>query len=281
MYYSPLFGFEVTKKIELENAVIHPVFSEPGELRDHITSKYDAPCTAIIETEDWDRHLLFWLETACTVADRRASKISDPVLASSIEEALSKVREDRWEYDRPNGPGKLIIGDNFSPASRREFLRLALNAVYDTNSETQTEFSQLLHKLALCYVGGAAEFVEVKYYLLFSGLEALARKAENYVGNNTAEPMTSFIVSHGFDFAQQRDKDLFRGALTYTSLRNACFHNGELAAPYKPTDQRLRLSKYARPFEMLVGLLVLKHIGFDDSRTNWNSWLDRMPFKTA
>jgi hypothetical protein len=279
LYYSPLFGFEVTKKIELERFTVHPVYTDVSELKKHYISNQGSPCTAIIETEELDRQLFFWLEIILTVADKRSSKISHCVSARSVEEALDKARIERMEFDRPSGPGKLILGDSFSTNSRKDFLRLALEAVFNTSAPTQVEFCQLLHKTALCYMGGAADFIENKFFFLFSGLEALARKEQNKFDGNAASPITNFICSHGFDFSQERKAEPFQQALTYTTLRNACFHNGELEAFCKATQETYKLSRFYAPFERLVGLLILKHIGFDDGRVNWNSWLDRMPFK--
>ncbi len=29
---------------------------------------------------------------------------------------------------------------------------------------------------------------------------------------------------------------------------------------------------------LLLSLLIMKHIGFDDNYINWDSWIDRQPF---
>ncbi|MCI5097309.1 MAG: hypothetical protein MRY77_13415, partial [Rhodobacteraceae bacterium] len=210
MYYIPLFGFEITRQISLSQCIIHPVYSDPAELRKQYISDKPVPCTAIVESEILDRQFLFWLEIACTLADHRSSQASHPLVASTLSEALEMGRGEQLEFARPQGPGRLILGDEFAVGSRQSFLQKALETAYNTRAPSQPEFCQMLHKTALCYQGGAAEFVEIKYFMLFSGLEALARKIQNYSGHDSAKPLADYISSHGFSFFQDRKDKPFR-----------------------------------------------------------------------
>ncbi|MFD2270572.1 hypothetical protein ACFS07_04035 [Undibacterium arcticum] len=75
--------------------------------------------------------------------------------------------------------------------------------------------------------------------------------------------------------------DLHRSISTYTRLRNALFHNSEFVVKVLVGGQQieLRLFDYLFNFSQLVSLVVLKAVDFDDGHINWNSWIDRQPFK--
>lgn len=275
-----VYGYEIITKYNLPDMKLHPTYDDFSTLKKELQSTVDAPATAIIETNNIDRKSLWHLEMILSFIDGRTVKICGPLDVKGINDAVSQCKGERLEYDRPAGGGKIILSDSFSSSSRPTFIELAVNSLSDETSLTHSEFGQLFHKAVLCFAGGCSVYIDVQFYLLFSGLEALARKStNNFVSSQTGKAISDFISGHGFDFEQQRDDDLYRGSLTYTSLRNACFHNGVLEAAYKPTAQVLKLTHYKAQFERLVGLLILKQIGFDDGHINWNSWLDRMPFK--
>ena len=68
---------------------------------------------------------------------------------------------------------------------------------------------------------------------------------------------------------------------TYAHLRNALFHNAQLEARININGQMtsLKLLDYYAELLLLVSLVVFKAAPFDDGHINWNSWIDRQPFK--
>ena len=68
---------------------------------------------------------------------------------------------------------------------------------------------------------------------------------------------------------------------TYMHLRNALFHDGarEKVVNVNGATVTLEMARYLFNFEQLVALAILKAIKFDDGHIDWDSWIDRMPFK--
>jgi hypothetical protein len=98
---------------------------------------------------------------------------------------------------------------------------------------------------------------------------------------NSSEPICKLLVGYGFDVQIERPSDLQRAVSTYTHLRNTLFHNSEFTANINVngTVVELKLFDYLFNISQLVALVVLKAIDFDDNHINWNSWIDRQPFK--
>jgi hypothetical protein len=79
----------------------------------------------------------------------------------------------------------------------------------------------------------------------------------------------------------ERPSDLRRAVSTYTHLRNSLFHNSrfETRINVNGVQVEIRIVDYLFPLLQLVTLVVLKAVEFDDGHINWNSWIDRQPFK--
>ena len=94
-------------------------------------------------------------------------------------------------------------------------------------------------------------------------------------------PICTALTQLGFDVSQDRPNDLVRAVSTYAQLRNALFHNSELETEVNINGNlvELKVIDYIFHISQLVALSVLKVVGFDDGHINWNSWVDRQPFK--
>jgi len=68
-----------------------------------------------------------------------------------------------------------------------------------------------------------------------------------------------------------------RSMSTYLHIRNAIFHNGELAKSVRLNDADVTLEsgEYLFHLQMLVCLTIMKALGFEDRHRNWASWIDR------
>jgi len=163
---------------------------------------------------------------------------------------------------------------------KEDCIQKALNKLKESD-QNQGVFRSALFKSIESF-RGSESFIDVNYYLLFSALESLSRyHLDDYDSKNVSTPIAKFLKPYNFDISQDNVKNLTQSVSTYTHLRNALFHNGKLECEpnINGTYIKLEMSEYYANFSMLVPLVMLKYIGFDDGYTNWNSWLDRMPFK--
>ena len=63
---------------------------------------------------------------------------------------------------------------------------------------------------------------------------------------------------------------------TYSQLRNALFHNGKLEADIKYGNndiKHVKLIDYYDKLYRLVMLLILKFVGLNTNRIDWNGWI--------
>lgn len=123
------------------------------------------------------------------------------------------------------------------------------------------------------------QFVDISYFLLYSGLESYARSVtRDTTSNNASVPICKLLKeNYQFDVHQELKSigDNRRAVAAYTQLRNALFHNSSLECSVKVngTNVQLNLSDYLGNFEILVSLVILKAVDFDDTCIEWDSWI--------
>jgi uncharacterized protein (DUF2344 family) len=113
-------------------------------------------------------------------------------------------------------------------------------------------------------------------------LEAYARSVlEDRESKNSSEPICKLLTNYGFDVKIENPSDLKRAVSSYTHLRNALFHNSETTAQVNMNGKNVELDivDYLFNISQLVALVIFKAVCFDDGHINWNSWIDRQPFK--
>ncbi|UUZ72016.1 hypothetical protein LP415_25895 [Polaromonas sp. P1(28)-8] len=184
-------------------------------------------------------------------------------------------------HGRHDGGGATLMSDTFSIDSRPEFIRSCLRHLHDDKFCTDTQFRTLLFKKVETF-RQRRPFLEVSYFLLYSGLESHARAVTGDRANrNSSEPICKLLVLREFDVSIERPAELARAISTYTHLRNALFHNSEHEIEINVNGRlsTLKIVDYYFNFLQLLTLVVMKAIAFDDGHINWNSWIDRQPFK--
>lgn len=184
------------------------------------------------------------------------------------------------KHQRLNCSGAIIIQDNYSKYSRQIFIEKALSELKKSDFDV---FRQAFFKSTLRFKP-QVNYLDVSYFLLFSGIEALARVDINAnVKQNTPSVLSCFFKKYGFPLIEH-DKELYKNTNVYSSLRNAVFHNGKIESSIKcPSTQnqvKIELNDYYSYFDSLATLVIMRYLDFDDSWINWNQWIDRQPFKS-
>lgn len=274
-----IYGFQISKPMELEDLKIRPIATthEKSKLLARDESRYNL--TAIAECTNLSEEKIFHIEGILSFIEHLDVKIARPIDDSNSAANLPPVL---LVQKRPSGGGAVIGEDTFFPDSRRKFVELCLNKLEDKSFCNKSKFSSLLFKIVETF-RLRSPFVEIQFFLLFSGLEAHARAIRNDPNSkNAADPICKALASYGFNVTQEISEDPARAIASYAQLRNSIFHRNELSSTVKNSSGEeisLNASQYYFSLSMLASLVVMKAIGFDDNHINWDAWTNRGVFK--
>jgi hypothetical protein len=274
-----IYGHAITKPIDLLIAQIEPIYTDSSiHSRARDQSKFQL--TAVLRGEKLEPQLIFNLEAILAFIERLDVLIDSPVDIKSPE-TPPDFPSILSTHSRNSGGGAILPEDTWSPSSRGEFVRKALARLTDEAYCKETGFNTLFFKYVEAF-RQRKPFIEVSWFLLYSGLEAFARSTQNdHASRNSSEPIYRLLKSYNFQVYQDSSKHLHRSISTYTQLRNSLFHHGarETLVNLNGELVKLEMTNFHFNFEQLVALVILKAIDFDDGHINWDSWTDRQPFK--
>jgi len=275
-----IYGYQITHTIEIGGFRIVPRTNDFTQATEWASDRKSYQLTAVILAESISDNRLFYLEAILSFIERMDIIITSPQELDNTDPFLGFVSS-ITSHKRSSGGGAAILSDTFSRDSRKIFISKALEKLEDDIFCEKTQFRVLFFKCVESF-RQVKNFVEIEYFLLYSGLESYARAVTGDRNNkNSSEPICELLVSYGFDIKIERPNNLTRAVSTYTHLRNALFHNGEFIKiiNINGTQTELKLFDYLFNFSQLVSLVILKAVEFDDKHINWNSWVDRQPFR--
>lgn len=275
-----IYGYQITRPIDLPGLRIEPRTSDHQQAKRWARDIDNYHLTAVIKGSSISDDLIFNLEAVLAFVEHLDVMISSPV-EQTKDDPFTQFPPSITTPRRSNGGGAVIGEDTFFHASRSLFISKALDRLQDQQFCEQTQFNVMLFKCVETFCQ-RKPFVEVTYFLLYSGLESYARSVVNDRANrNSSEPICKLLTGYGFDVQIERPSDLQKAVSTYTHLRNALFHNSEFIASINVNGAvvELKLFDYLYNISQLVALVILKAVEFDDGHINWNSWIDRQPFK--
>lgn len=281
-----VYGFEITRRIDLGQFCLHPRTGSFKEAQDFATNRERFHLTAIgvyeNETNRDVQEFLFDLSAALTFCQQQWVAVTGPYPFSeaSPEELMSRLPAQLDLPLRRPTSGALIQSDTFAPQARSNFLELSMVKLADKSFDQQTNLRAALFRnvesLKL-----QQPLIEVTYFMNFTALEILARTSENDLTTDVASVVARFLRKHGYDVTQDKGTERHLRVQTYVHLRNALFHNGQLAKTVNENGQSvtLRLADYEGYVHVLVPDVILKVLGYSDPSIHWNRWIDRMPFQ--
>ncbi|WP_318370184.1 hypothetical protein [Enterobacter sp.] len=281
-----IYGYECTKPITFSYIKIIPLYTTFKESNTLAKDERTYFLTAFLEIDDANistseiKHYIHTLEAVLSFIEHRDVIISNQLRSHEQHNNLDDDYPRKIEtHIRKNGGGCVIINDVFSPSSREIFIQKSMALLLTERSTVNDAFRKAFFKTIEVF-RARESFVDISYYLLFSALESLCRAIEDdYTSKCVATPISRVLTKYGFDFKQENPKDFKKSVMTYVHLRNELFHNGSLRAETKSGDI-FEMKDYYVFLHRLMPLVLIKYIGFDDGRINWNSWLDRMHFKS-
>jgi hypothetical protein len=275
-----IYGFQITRAIDLPGLRIEPRTTDYQQAKQWARNLETYELTAVLKGTSISDGFLFNLEAVLSFIEHLDVLISSPI-EQTEDDPFAHFSKSITTHKRNSGGGAVIGEDTFFPYSRSVFISNALNRLLDREFCERTQFDILFFKCVETF-RQRKPFIEVAYFLLYSGLESYARSVVNDRSNpNSSQPISKLLIGYGFDVQIEKASDLKRAVSTYTHLRNAIFHNSEFTKTINVngTLVELKLLDYLFNISQLVSLVVLKAVEFDDEHINWNSWIDRQPFK--
>jgi hypothetical protein len=273
-----IYGFEITRSIKVGPFQFHPRFSSSKEAQKMATDRDGFNLTSICECKEELNHGNHSdLSAALTFCQQQSVFVTKGVYmpdGTSVEQGMDWFPQQvDLPYQRPT-QGALIQSD---ANARQNFLELCLARLADDQFEQRTSFRNAFFRNVESW---KTQFIEVRYYLNFGALEILARKPESDFTSNVASVAAKFLQKLGFTVMADTVNERHLAIRTYAHLRNALFHNGQFEKTIDENGKQvtLRLVDYEDYLCRLVPDVLLKVLGYTDSRRNWSFWVDRMRF---
>lgn len=271
-----VYGFEITRPIVVGSLRIVPITDSYEQARTLARDLGAYHLTATIEGTALPDDERFKLEgVLCFIEHLDVIIIPTVQFSDSGAEGIKNIPPTLRSQRRNNGGGAVIGEDTFFRESRTKFVNLAMVKLNDTAFCESTKFKQLLFKCIETF-RQRSPFLEITYFLLYSGLESFARSTlSDTTTRNSSKPIHKVLAAYGFSVLLDDPTNLPRSIATYTRLRNSLFHNSEFQTHVQLAGAPVLLdaSAYLFHLSMLVSLTVLKAVGFDDGHTNWDAWI--------
>lgn len=278
--YCGIYGYQIVRPI------VGPGFRIEPRTTDHEQSilwarEEDAyHLTAVVFGDVIADDFLFDLGAVLSFIEHLDVVVTSP-RSVDAEDVFSAFESIISTHRRSSGGGASLRDDYFFPNTRCNFVVACLGKLADEEFCAATRFRALFFKKVETF-RQRRPFLEVTYFLLFSGLETYARAVlSDRKSGNSSTPICKLLKQLGFDVSEERPNDLPRAISTYTHLRNSLFHNSEFGrrVDLNGTIVAMEMIDYIFHLQQLVTLVILKAVEFDDGHINWNSWIDRQPFK--
>ncbi len=278
--YCAIYGYEITRPIVSSGFSIIPRTTDYEQSKLWAREEDVYHLTGIVSGPAVTDDFLFDLEAVLSFIEHLDVIITSPQ-SVVVKDVFTAFEPTITTHRRSNGGGAALPSDTFFSASRADFIVACLEKLADKDYCSSTKFRSLFFKKVETF-RQRRPFLEVSYFFLYSGLETFARAMLNdAVSRDSSKPICLLLQGFGFDVAIQRPSDLSRAVSTYTHLRNSLFHNSELDTTINLNGAiiEIKVTDYFYQLLQLVTLVVLKAVDFDDGHINWNSWIDRQPFR--
>lgn len=231
----------------------------------------------VISAEKVSREDVFRLEAALTFIERLPVMIS--VFQESVGEPadwLQNANELLIEQKRHSGGGALLI---LLEWTRADFIDRILAKLDDDDAIGAAQFRVMFFKVVEA-VRLRKPFVEVMYFLIWTGLESYCREVLKEEKGGAQSVIAKVLKSRGFNVYQERKGQVMRSILTFSQARNRLFHNGEreIDIDLGGESAHVKIADLLFPISQLTACLILKEVGYGDGKQlNWDSWVNRRP----
>jgi hypothetical protein len=280
LFVCGIYGFEITRPFEVGGMQFVPFINSFRDAQDSARDLDQYNLTAVVIAEDFPQELLFRLEAVLSFIEHLDVIVTEPMPLKLVQ-PQNQFPKVLMKSRRHNGGGAIIGSDTFFPNSRATFIEKALQRLGDSAYCEATGYRILFFKATETF-RQRKPFIEVSYFLLFSGLETYVRRSLNdFHSKEVAQLLNKHLRTLGFKVHIFSETQLERSMDTYARLRNALFHSSKFEA-YRTIGGNVhtyQLTKFYAQFQILVALVVIKATNFDDGHLNWEAWIDRQLLK--
>ena len=191
-----VYGFQITRPIQIGKLAIQRISTEFDTARNLAKDLQAYNLTATVVGEALPDELRFNLEDAMCFAEH-LDVIVFPAnqLSESETPSLAEMPKTLRIQHRNSGGGEIIGEDSFFPGSRQEFLIRAMEKLEDKAFCDSTNFKSLLFKCIEVF-RQRRPFLDITYYLLFSGLESYARASLGDFSNHASVPICKLLRNY-------------------------------------------------------------------------------------
>jgi hypothetical protein len=276
-----IYGYWFTKQYTIGDLTFVPRITDYSQLKTERGNKRSAYALGgIVTAPEHSEETYFDLSGVLTLLSQCDVLLTDPYAVnvgnthSVIDEFPNELRIPRTRESQ----SPLLLDDVFAPNSHQHVASLLLEKLSDATFCEATKFRQLLFKAAETYRQRQND-LDINYFLLFSGLEAYARACQSAASptRDVAVPIAAQLRTLGFNILADNVSDPIRAVRTYSTLRNALFHEAELNSEVKGNHPPapVSMSDFYSPFSTLVLFATLRAAGVNDGRVNWDGWVTK------
>lgn len=270
-----IYGYEFTRPFQYAGLRFLPRYSWVSDVHYKARDLGHYNLTGVVVLDTYDDQQIFCLEAVLSFIEHLDVFISDPSESDSSK-YFSLFPEVARTAQRHKGGGAVLHQDTFFPTMRSDFICRAMDRLADDAFCQSTGWNTLFFKATVSF-RQRNPYIEVSYFLLFSGLETYVRRTLAKPDDKDIGALISRRLRQlGFNIYSYRPTDLKRSADSYSRLRNALFHNSAFRATRRGKDGVVityDLRDYYAHFMILVSLVVVKAIDFDHPRLRWDSWI--------
>jgi len=264
----PIYGYCPLEPQKFSNFEILPVYETEGELFSAGQSEvFKGSALLKTEAESFNTKLLAPLKSVMTLiegseVDFRKGFFPDD-LSDCKAQVASLVDESKRKKNSPFIPLDDVHG-------RAEMISRVISNY--TNS-VSNKLMEMLTRYAMTKHCGDARFIDVKYYLLWSALEAYARNKCGDKGKKASRPVCKLLKEIGLEFVEDDATNPFRCVNVYKGIRDGLYHNSEIFGFHK--RKAYNLVDYIPALERLVLWVVAHEFGYSNKHAKLTSWVDR------
>lgn len=283
-----IYGFEITKVYDFTFFRIIPLYTKSEDVKEYANS-LDFNLTAFLQYDENKVHyddFEFYLESILSFVEQQEVIIKEQFdhipCYDELDEKILFLN-----YGNRKNKIRLFWQDNMNQNDipKKDAIDCIATKIFNPTNTIDEKYIHLFCKYTEL-LRFKKNFIEIDYFLLFSGLESFCRE---YLNDYTSsiESIFSNVLGKQLNIPNIRQDcpiDLVCSMRTYACLRNALFHNDNLATTitHGTSKKEVSLIDYSDYFQRLVIVTILKYVGFNSQKFGYHLWKSerKVPFIT-
>lgn len=268
MLIFPIYGYCPLEPQKFSNFEILPVYETEGELFSAGQSEvFKGSAILKTEAESFNTKLLAPLKSVLTLIEGSEVDFHKGYFPDDLSECKAQVASLVHETKRKKNSPFIPLDDVHG---RTEMISKVISKYTNSSSD---KLMEMLTRYSITKHCGDARFVDVKYYLLWSALEAYAREKFNDSSNGAARPVCALLNEIGLEFEEVDAANSYRCVGVYNGIRHGLYHCSDIFGFHK--KKTYKLVDYIPALERLVLWVVAFEFGYTNKHAKLSFWVDR------